>query len=253
VSHVFLDSPKPIAFAHRGGSVERENALSAFDAVRRLGFRYIETDVRACRDGTVFVFHDENLGRLTGHDRQLSELTSKEIGRLTLPGGNRIPTLREALQRFPELRFNIDLKHDAVVQPVVDLIEELGVQERVCVTAFSERRVAEARTLLGPTVCTGLGVAGIFSQFARALLLGGQLGGADGAAVIQIPYRWRGLKVVNPRVVEWAHQVGLAVHVWTLNDHATIEGALDAGVDGVMTDEPQLLREILLARGLWKA
>lgn len=252
MTHSFLDSPSPIAFAHRGGSWGSENALSAFQAVQRLGYRYIETDVRASRDGVAFVFHDENLSRMTGFDRAISDLDAAEIRGLVLPAGDAIPTLEEALERFPDLRFNIDLKDDRCVAAVVKVVEGLNVQRRVCITSFSERRVVEVRRLLGPTVCTGLGVGGTLRTLLGAALPFRLPTLTGGAAVLQVPFRWHGVRVLNAEFVKRANDAGLAVHVWTLNDRPVIEAALNLGVDGVMTDQPRLLKGILEERGLWK-
>jgi len=252
MNHAFLDSPTPIAFAHRGGSFESENGLSAFEAVQRLGFRYIETDVRTTRDGVAFVFHDENLGRMTGADREIADLTVADLEYLTLPSGDKIPTLRETLEAFPNLRFNLDLKDDAAVEPVIALIEELEAHRQVCIASFSESRVSAVRDRFGPTVCTGLGVSGILRVGLASTVSLNRHSWRRGASVLQIPVRLSGVPVLTSKLVRKAHQAGLAVHVWTLNDRSTIESALDKGVDGVMTDRPHLLKEVLLSRGLWR-
>jgi len=253
MNHEFLDSPSPIPFAHRGGATDAENGLSAFGAAAELGFRYNETDVRASRDGVAFIFHDESLVRMTGLDRKLAQLNSGEVRALSLPGGERIPTLREALTAFPRLRFNLDLKEDAVIEPVSRTIAELGVQQRVCVTSFSERRISAVRKRLGSEVCTGLGISGPLRVGLGSLLSCGRLNVRGEASVLQIPFRWKGLPVLSSALVKRIQGQGLSLHVWTLNERDDIEQALDIGVDGVMTDRPQLLKQIMIWRDLWKA
>jgi glycerophosphoryl diester phosphodiesterase len=162
-----------------------------------------------------------------------------------------VPTLVETLEAFPRLRFNIDLKDGAAVEPVAQLLVEANAVQRVCLTSFSERRIAAARRLLGPEVCTGLGVTGVLRAMLTSLFP--NLDATQGAKVLQVPFSWRGIPLVTPRVVDRAHRSNLALHVWTLNDRPNIEKALDLGVDGVMTDSPQLLKETLLSRGLWHA
>jgi glycerophosphoryl diester phosphodiesterase len=245
----FLDSPLPIALAHRGGGGARENALAAFDVARRLGYRYMETDVRTTRDGVPLIFHDENLRRMTGHAGAVGDLKEAEIARFSLPGGDAIPSLAEALEAFPDLRFNIDLKDDPSVESVARVLGETDAIERVCITSFSERRVAATRRLLGPEVCTGLGTRGIL-RFAIESALPGATPGRP-AAVLQLPLRWHGVRLVTPAVVKRAHDADLVLHAWTLNDRSSIEEALDAGVDGVITDQLRLLRSILISRGAW--
>lgn len=253
MNHDFLDSPGPIAFAHRGGGSDAENGLSAFRAAADLGYRYIETDVRASSDNVAFIFHDQNLVRMTGLDRNLAQLHSDEVRALSLPGGDKIPTLREALTAFPRLRFNLDLKEDAVVEPVVRTIAELEVQKRVCVTSFSERRIGAVRKRLGSELCTGLGIAGAFKVGLGSVFSCGKLNMRGEASVLQVPLRWNGLPVLNSSIVKRIQNQGLALHVWTLNEQDEIEHALDIGVDGVMTDKPRLLKQILVWRDLWMA
>lgn len=250
LTYPFLDSCVPIAFAHRGGNEGGENILAAFDAARRLGYRYIETDVRTTRDGVPLVFHDTDLLRVTGQGGKVRDLTAAEIVQMKLPSGGTVPSLTEALDAFPKLRFNIDLKDTAAVEPVTRLLRDSEALERVCITSFSEGRVARVRHLLGPEACTGLGVAGAL-RFAATSILPGK-GRAGGAAVLQLPLRWRGWPIITPGLVARAHAAGLAVHVWTLNDAASITAALDAGVDGIMTDRLRLLKKILEERGLWR-
>lgn len=243
-------APPPIAFAHRGGGAGDENALPAFAAVEDLGYRYVETDVRTSSDGIPFVIHDPDLERLAGDPRRIEEMSAEEVAGIVLAHGAHIPTLGEVLRSFPRLRFNIDLKDRASIEPVARALEEENARQRVCITSFSERRIVAARRLLGPEVCTGLGVGGILRAAITSLLPVHTR--TNGASVLQVPFQRCGIRFVNRFLVSWAHSAGLVVHVWTLNDRNAIERALDKGVDGVMTDEPLLLKEVLLARDQWR-
>lgn len=197
------------------------------------------------------IFHDEDLQRMTGHAGRVEDLTSAELARLALPGGDGVPTLAETLEAFPDLNFNIDLKDAAGVEPVVRVLNQAGALQRVCVTSFSERRLRAARRLLGAEVCTGLGIGGSLRFGLESFFPGGSRDRR--AAVLQLPFRWHGIRVVTTEVVKRAHTAGLALHVWTLNDESDINLALDVGVDGVMTDRPRLLKEVMVSRGLWQA
>jgi len=245
----FLDAAAPVAFAHRGGAATGvENALSAFAAVQRLGYRYVETDVRTTHDGVPVVFHDADTARLTGTAGQVGELTLDAVRRLALDGGEPVATLAEALHAFPGLRFNIDLKDAASVQRVPPVVLAAAALQRVCLTSFSERRVRQVRRVVGPAVCTGLGVGGV------ALLLGSAAARrplTSGAGALQVPWLLARGRRLPERVVELGHRAGLAVHVWTVYDPLEMAAALDAGVDGIMTDQPQLLKDVLVARGCW--
>ncbi len=248
--YAFLDSPVPIAFAHRGGATPgRENVAALFEKVQRLGYRYVETDVRTTKDGVPVVFHDADVSRLTGRPGRIADLTVAQVRGLALGGGERVAPLDEVLDGFPDLRFNIDLKDAASVRSVPPVLRRTGARDRVCITSFSECRVRQARRLLGHEVCTGMGVAGVIRLVLSGAARPGR--GAHGAAVVQVPWRLPAGRRLPGAFLRLAHRQRLAVHVWTLNDRASIDDALDLGVDGIMTDLPVLLKGELVRRGLW--
>lgn len=250
-TYAYLDAPCPLAFAHRGGEDGAENGLAAFREAEALGYRYVETDVRTSRDAVPMIFHDADLRRMTGAPSPVSALTARELKQLALPDGGEIPTLEEALDAFADLRFNLDLKDAAAVAPVAEALVRTGARDRVCVTSFSQRRIAQARRRLGPEVATGIGVLGAVGFVAGSLLPVPAARLARSAAVLQLPLTWRGAPVVTRRLLDRAHAAGLQVHVWTLNDARTIDEALDLGVDGVMSDRLELLKAELVKRGAW--
>lgn len=250
--YAYLDSPSPIAFAHRGGTTTGvENAVSAFEHVRRLGYRYVETDVRTTYDGVPVVFHDADTARLTGRTARIRDLTLSQVRGLALASGEPIATLEQVLGALPDLRFNIDLKDEGGVHGVPAVLARTGSYDRVCLTSFAEGRIRRVRRLVGPSVCTGLGVAGVARTGLRALVGAGPRPTGT-AAVLQVPWHLGGGRTLPRWFVELGRRQGLAVHVWTLNDRASIGAALDLGVDGVMTDQPALLQDELRRRGLWR-
>jgi glycerophosphoryl diester phosphodiesterase len=213
--------------------------------VQALGYRYVETDVRTTADGVPVVFHDEDTSRLTGSPARIADLPLADVTALSLQGGERIATLEQALDGFPGLRFNLDLKDAGSVRSVPQVLARTAAAPRVCLTSFAERRVRAVRRAVGPAVCTGLGVGGV------ALLLAG--GPVGPAAVAQLPWVLPGGRRLPARVVRTAHRRGLAVHVWTVDEPAEMTAALELGVDGIMTDRPAVLRRVLAGRGLWPA
>jgi glycerophosphoryl diester phosphodiesterase len=213
--------------------------------VQALGYRYVETDVRTTADGVPVVFHDEDTSRLTGSPARIADLPLADVAALALQGGERIATLEQALDGFPGLRFNLDLKDAGSVRSVPQVLARTAAAPRVCLTSFSERRVRAVRRAVGPAVCTGLGVGGV------ALLLAGAPVGP--AAVAQLPWVLPGGRRLPAGVVRTAHRRGLAVHVWTVDEPAEMAAALELGVDGIMTDRPAVLRRVLAGRGLWPA
>lgn len=159
-----------------------------------------------------------------------------------------MPLLAEVLAAFPGLRFNIDVKDRASSELVADVIRRAGCHDRVCVTSFSWRRLQRARAALPGRVCTGAPVA----EFAGFLASPRRFAGRAQPAVLQLPLALHGVPVTTATVIRDAHAAGLPVHVWTLNDTASIRAALDLGADGIMTDQPVLLRTELTRRGLWR-
>lgn len=245
----FLDHPGPLAFAHRGGAGDwPENTMPAFEGAASLGYRWVETDAHVTADGICLAFHDDRLDRVTDRTGIIAELPYREVRQARVDGREPIPLLEDLLGAFPDLRVNIDPKHDAAVDALVGVIERTGSIERVCVGSFSDARIARVRAALGPRLCTSLGPK------ATARLRGGSYGlpakRFDGACA-QVPHRYKGVTVVDRRFVQRAHQAGLQVHVWTIDDPAEMHELLDLGVDGIMTDRPSVLLEVLESRGAW--
>jgi glycerophosphoryl diester phosphodiesterase len=245
----FLDHPGPLAFAHRGGAGDwPENTMPAFEGAVALGYRYVETDAHVTADGVCLAFHDERLDRVTDRTGVIAELTYQEVRQARVDGREPIPLLEDLIAAFPEVRVNIDPKHDAAVEPLAAVIERTGSIDRVCVGSFSDQRIARLRAALGPRLCTSLGPKAI------ARLRGGSFGlpaGRFEGGCAQVPHKYKGVAVTDRRFVERAHAAGLQVHVWTIDDPVEMHDLLDLGVDGIMTDRPAVLRDVLRSRGAW--
>ncbi|MFP5319958.1 MAG: glycerophosphodiester phosphodiesterase [Acidimicrobiia bacterium] len=246
----FLDHPGPIAFAHRGGAGDLpENTMSAFQRAVDLGYRYLETDVHVTADGVVVAFHDDVLDRVTDRTGRIADLPWAEVRSAVVGDDERVPSLEDVLGTWPEVRVNIDPKHDASVRPLVEVLRRARAFDRVCVAAFSDRRLALVRRLTGNQVCTALGPRDIGRL--RVAAWGAALTGPIAGACVQIPVRHGRVVLADRRFVTAAHRRGLPVHVWTVDDPATMGSLLDLGVDGIMTDRPAVLRDVLEARGQW--
>ncbi len=243
----FLDH-QPIPFAHRGGASDcPENTMRAFENAVELGYRYVETDVHTTSDGVVVAFHDDYLDRVTDRQGKICDLAWSEVGRARVAGEG-IPLLEDILGAWPDVRVNIDPKHDESVEPLAEVLRRCKAHDRVCVAAFSDRRLARFRALTDGRVCTALGPRGIARMRARSYRVPA---GRFAAACTQVPVRRGRWLVTDPRYVRAAHRAGLPVHVWTIDDAAEMERLLDMGVDGIMTDRPAVLKKVLTARGLW--
>ncbi|OYX41909.1 MAG: hypothetical protein B7Z02_13535 [Rhodobacterales bacterium 32-67-9] len=245
--HPFLDHPRPIAFAHRGGSLEvEENTMSAFAHAVALGYSHVETDVQATRDGVAVIFHDDDLERMTGERGRIADLSWNELSRRCTKGGEPIPRLDELLSAWPGLRINLEAKADAAVEPMAAAIARADALDRVCVGSFEARRTARLRSLLGPGLLWSPAHAGVLSLWLRGW--GVPTPRPDFGAV-QVPTHHKGIAVVTPRLVRAAHAAGVQVHVWTVDEAAEMERLLDLGVDGLMSDRPTLLKEVIARRG----
>jgi glycerophosphoryl diester phosphodiesterase len=252
-SFAYLDAPLPLAFAHRGGAADGdENTAEAFGRAVELGYRYLETDTRATTDGVAVVFHDDTLDRMLGRPGQVRDVRWADLSALRIRGAAAVPRLEDVLDAWPDVRFNIDVKADEAVDPTVTAVRRTGAMDRVLLASFSDARVARLRRALGPGVATSLGTRATARLWAASRVGGPRwpVGLANRAAV-QVPVRHGRVRVVDRRFLRHAHRLGLQVHVWTIDDPTEMNELLDLGVDGIMTDRIEVLREVYLARGCW--
>lgn len=251
----YLDHPGPIPLAHRGFDLHGlENSMPAFQAAVALGFRYLETDVHATSDGVLLAFHDESLDRVTDRTGMIPHLSWAEVSRARIGGTEPIPQLADMLDAWPHARFNIDIKTSGAIGPLVRVIERARAHERVCITSFSDARRRRALRRLTRPVATSAGqsVTARFRVAAQAgrpdTLVGRAMRDADG---LQVPVSFRGIPIVTERTVAAAHAAGRFVHVWTINEPAEMHRLLDLGVDGLVSDRADLLKQVLTERGQW--
>jgi glycerophosphoryl diester phosphodiesterase len=251
-------APRWAAFAHRGGAghpelVGMENTITAFRHAVALGFRYIEIDVHGTLDDQLVVFHDDDLRRLTGSSGAISDRTLAEVSQRRIGDGEMIPTLDEVFETFPDTRFNIDIKNVGAVTPLVKAIDRHRAHDRVCVASFSNERLREFRRLMGRRVPTSVSPIGVVWNGYVPLLP--RLLNSPGIAV-QIPLTHaagsRQLPVLTPRLLRHAHLAGKVVHIWTIDDPAEMHRLLDMGVDGIMSDRTDLLKQVFTERGIWE-
>ena len=244
----FLDHPRPLAFAHRGGAAHApENSWTAFEHAVKLGYTYLETDARATSDGMLMAFHDRTLDRVTGAAGPIDAMPYREVTALRVAGSEPIPLIEDLLGAWPGTRFNIDLKDEAAITLLPGVLRRAAAWDRVCVTSFSGARLRAFRELLDRPVCMTTSPAAIAAVRAPGPipLLARRLDRA-GARCTQVPAR-----VATRSFIRRAHALGLDVHVWTINDRAAMTRLLDLGVDGIMTDETETLRDVLTTRGQW--
>ncbi|CAL9622518.1 glycerophosphodiester phosphodiesterase [Streptomyces sp. enrichment culture] len=250
IRHPYLDHPGPIAFAHRGGAADGlENTVRQFRCAVEAGYRYVETDVHATRDGRLVAFHDATLDRVTDGAGRIADLPWREVRQARVAGEEPVPLFEELLQTFPEVRWNVDVKAEAALLPFLDLVGRTDAWDRVCLGSFSEARLVRAQRLAGPRLATSYGTRGVLNLRLRSWGLPAAV--RPSAVAAQVPESQSGIRVVDRRFVRAAHARGLQVHVWTVNEPDRMHRLLALGVDGIMTDHIDTLRKVMEDRGVW--
>lgn len=240
-----------------------ENTMTAFQGAVDLGFRCLETDLQISRDGVLAAFHDDTLDRTTDGTGPVSdylweELREMDAGYRFQPAGPeapdgdfpyrgrgvRIPSLEELVTAYPEAVVSLDLKGDRLEEPLIEIIRRLDLWDRVIVGSFKGARLKRFRSLAARPVATSAGPGEVLRFAAASRLHRLPRLAAD---ALQVPVKqW--ITVVNARTVATAQAAGLPLIVWTINDPAEMRRLLDLGVDGLITDRPDLLRTLLEER-----
>ena len=246
----YFDSELPRVFAHRGLATSApENTLAAFRAAVDLGVHYVETDVHGSKDGFAVISHDPDLTRLAGNASAVSDYRMSELGAIDLGGGQNFSSLAQALDAFPDTRFNIDIKSADAIAPTIAAIRAAKAVGRVLVTSFSEaRRLAAVRELPGVATSTGarrFASALASATFARSAALASTLREID---CVQVPTHYGPLRITTPRIIRRLHLAGVEIHVWTINDAVTMHRLLDLGIDGLVTDRADIAIAVLAER-----
>ncbi len=254
--------------AHRGDSANTpENTMIALKNAVEIGVDVLESDVHLTKDDEIVLFHDEDLKRTTGKEGTIRSHTLKELKEIDLGAnftpdngdtfpfrdkGHKIVTLQEAFERFPEMIFNLDIKDTVPSAPMelARLISHMKRIDSVMVGSFHNNQLERFRELM-PSVHTSAH-PGEVRNFVLNTKIGVPRIKAENILyrAFQVSIKSGPLKVVTKKFVRKAHELDLAVHVWTINDETTMIQLLDLGVDGIFTDQPALLREVLEKRGL---
>ena len=253
-----LSAPRSvIAMAHRGGArhpelLGAENTLHAFRHAASLGYQYLETDVHVTRDRHLVAIHDAALDRLADRSGAVASVLAEELAEVRIAGAHAVPSMAELLEELPAARFNIDLKAPGAVGPLADLVHRMQAHDRVCVGSFSAAHLQQFRRLTGGRVATSAAPPEVAAFLALSWPGVRRLVRRRPFAALQIPRRRGRVPLVTRSVVRRAHAVGVHVHVWTVDEPAEMEQLLDLGVDGLITDRTDLLKDVLAGRGLWR-
>jgi glycerophosphoryl diester phosphodiesterase len=256
-----IDWLRPTAFSHRGGRLLwPENTLLAFQQSYDLGFRFFETDLHLTKDGVIVLFHDDYLDRTTDAAGEVWDYTIDELKGFDAAfrfGADRewpfrgegvtIPTLEEIVTTFPDISLTLELKQGGLEHPLVDLLGRLDLWDRVIVGGFDDAWAKAVRLASGGRIVASSG-----SRETRLFWLASRLGiGLRTQAVaLQVPVAYGTLKIVDERFLDAARKAGKVVHIWTVNEVDEMRRLLDTGVDGLMSDRPDILKSVFEERGL---
>ncbi len=251
--HGYFDTGGTVAaLAHRGFSLDGlENSMKAFQAAVDLGYRYVETDAHGTSDGVAVALHDASLDRTTDGKGEVSALPWREVSSARIGGVENVPLLEDVLGTWPNLNVNIDVKAASGVGPVAEAIEKTRAHDRVCLASFSTARRDATRALLSRPVAMSAGTREAAAFFAAGFVGANVAGALVAVDAVQIP-AWVGrVPVLRPRHVAAAHAAGKQVHVWTVNERDEMERLVAMGVDGLVSDRADILKEYLVAIGRW--
>ena len=241
---------KFLPFAHRGASqLAPENTFAAFQIAYDLGFNIIETDVRSSRDGILYCFHDRSLKRMTGSKGNIENLPSCYIDELRINGKHSIPKLENLYEAFPKAYFNIDAKSGECVKPLIDLVRRTQTSRRTCFGSFDQTRLDQIKSsLINEKFAISMGTSATLKLFTGYLTGKSRTIKAD---CVQLPLSRYGIKLINKNTLKYFKSQGLKIHVWTINKATEFQRLIDLGVDGIMTDNCELLKSVLTENNLW--
>ena len=257
--HPYFDVPVPTVIGHRGAAGSApENTLESFALGLEFGAHILESDVHQTRDGVPVLAHDASLSRMTGHDGDIRDLDLHELQQLDASFGfaeagtapTRIPTLDEAFERFPEARFNLEIKADepGLVERALAAIAEHERADRTLLAAEKDpimERIRSETKRSGIAPATGASVGDVLA-FVRAAVANEEP--ESEAMALQIPVEFGGNPLITEELLAHAHARGVFVHAWTINEPDEMSRLLDLGVDGLISDHPERVRDLIASR-----
>ena len=243
-----LPDSRPRIFAHRGlvfqgpSQVVDENTLDSFELALAAGADYLETDLQLTKDGVPVLFHDSDLTRLVGRKQLVSTFNLAELKSIKLPFGGTIPTLQEALEKFPKAKFNLDFKTRSTESPGMAVVMALGAFDRVLVSSFSDasRQRALAHSPVGLTSSAGSSRVLTSYSLARLGLIKAMAKTLENVHALQIPTKMYGIDFTHPRFLEAVLSQDKEVHYWTINDPAEMQSLFSLGAHGIVTDRSDI-------------
>lgn len=259
--HAFFHTDSPLVIAHRGGAgLWPENTLHAFRHAAELGVDVLELDVHGTRDGHLVVIHDSTVDRTTNGTGAVKELSLAELQALdagyawSVDGGEnfpyrdqgiRIPALAEVFSSLPRTRMLLEIKpaEPAVAKTLGQLIRDHDMTDRVLVASFDAAVMRQFRRLY-PEIATSGASREVRGFYVLHLARLGRIY-TPPMASLDVPEYQEGRYIATRAFVDAAHERKLHVHVWTVNEVEAMQRLLDNGVDGITTDYPDRLLQLL--------
>jgi glycerophosphoryl diester phosphodiesterase len=266
----FFKNERPLVIAHQGGELlAPSNTMTAFKKAAELGVDVLETDIHITKDGHLVTIHDPTVDRTTNGTGFVADLSLKEVQQLDagyhfkdLQGnysyrgkGVRIPTVEELFQQFPNMRIEIEIKDDnpserlnEISKKLWELIKKYNKEDQVLVASFNQEIIELFKFYSNGETAVASGKQEVtkFVLLQKLFLLGFYRPQAD---VHQIPTQESIFDLGKESLIKGAHKHGVNVHYWTIDDKETMRQLLDAGADGLLTNRPDLLLEVLNERG----
>ena len=265
-----FDREGPLVIAHRGGSdIAPENTMVAIENAEQLGVDIVEIDIHMTKDGHLVLIHDKTVNRTTDGTGYVHQLTLEEIQ--SLDAGYRyigkngdydfrgkgvyIPTLEEAFDKFPNMKFIIELKHTnpkethgTIAKKLWELIELYNMEDQVLVSSFNQSIIQSFDKHAKGQVALGTGRKEAL-RFVVAHKLNVQNLFKPTGHVISFPKKQRNINLFKKSFILGAKNLGMDIYYWTINEEETMREMINAGVDGIITDQPDILMEILKQKG----
>ena len=252
VNSQYFDGKKPLIIPHRGGSnLVPENTRHGLEFITEEGFTHFETDLRMSKDGEIFLHHDDSFDRTTDITGKVRDFNWSDIARINAgykfykkKGIPKTKTnfirLVDALEFNRKLNFNLDLKQSGMATKVADIIYSLKAEKRVLVSSFSPKRLDEfLEVSRGDILSSGTFRENLIARFLPVKKRRFKV------QALQAPYNWKGLQIHSKKIFQFCKVNNLQLHIWTVNTVERFQKCIDIGCDGVITDEPILLRNYL--------
>ncbi|MFS0779361.1 glycerophosphodiester phosphodiesterase [Neobacillus sp. 3P2-tot-E-2] len=267
----FFNHNRPLVIAHQGGELlAPSNTMASFENAANMGVDVLETDIHITKDGHLVTIHDPSVDRTTNGKGNVADLTLAELqsfdagyhfkdleGDYSFRGkGVYIPTVDEMFQTFNDLKIEIEIKDDnpperieEIASKLWDLIEKYQMEDKIIIGSFDQKIIQIFEKYAKGRVAISAGKQEVksFVVFHKFFLRNLYVPTAD---AFQIPVEDSGFDLTDQRLIDGAHRLGLEIHYWTIDDPKTMEKLIDAGADGILTNRPDLLLNLLEAKGL---